>query len=291
MSGPYRDATAALRRRVEALGAELERLHRCFSGDVWRLISQERLLRLQRLRARAKRPAADDPKTLRACLAAREVVLRALNELRAELPALEESALKAPAEVPDVHWDLEPLSPALMPERWQALRQLVQELDPSARFAVAGGSELFPSPFQLTFRALGGVPFKLFGPTDGMCFELRTSVAWATPALRLEPEQLRHSLLLKPLGIVRETELGDFTFDGLFLVHGAEGARMLLGLPVRQALTQIARHDVPQLDVGDGLARLRWNFQVERQLLLSGLRALAGVRRVPLRVQLWREPT
>jgi hypothetical protein len=44
------------------------------------------------------------------------------------------------------------------------------------------------------------------------------------------------SLLLKPLRPVREVELGDFSFDGLFLVRGEEqAARQLLTLAVRQA--------------------------------------------------------
>ncbi len=114
----------------------------------------------------------------------------------------------------------------------------------------------------------------------------RQVVAVAAPAptatgtrLRLGPELARH-WLLKGVGLVSEIELGDATFDGMFIIRGErDAATRLLGAPTRKALLAVARTEIPQLEVGDRRVEVRWRYDYSAQTIGGAAAALANIYR------------
>ncbi|MBX3268665.1 MAG: hypothetical protein KF729_00295 [Sandaracinaceae bacterium] len=85
---------------------------------------------------------------------------------------------------------------------------------------------------------------------------VETTVAPAA-VLRLDPEGILEDLL-ETLGLRREVELGDPSFDPVFLIRGdAPSARALLTADVRRALLAVNAQANLRATVRDGLARIR----------------------------------
>jgi hypothetical protein len=85
------------------------------------------------------------------------------------------------------------------------------------------------------------------------------------PRLRIEPQSWRDTLLRKPLGLVRDVELGDPTFDAYFLVQAddEDEARLLLSNKARGHLVEMTSHNTVvsssmTLSVNDGEALICW---------------------------------
>ncbi|UQA60204.1 hypothetical protein [Polyangium aurulentum] len=149
--------------------------------------------------------------------------------------------------------------------------------------------------WRARFRAFGA-PFSVLaqlgfdsnrGPAE-IRMTVATSVAPGTPHLRLRPETLVHGIA-KPLGIVREVEIGDEHFDSLFLIEtDPEAAQRLLTKPVRRALLEVAHYDVPTLLVGYGVAEINFRFEPTERSLRGATIALAEIRAAEIRLALLR---
>ena len=109
---------------------------------------------------------------------------------------------------------------------------------------------------------------------------LVTSIPRATPRLLLRPETLLMAFG-KALGIKHEIEVGDASFDGLFLIEGSRFAAERFLVPsIRAHILTLARFDVPTLrvDPPSRTASLRWCFEPAPKALDAALRILAFIR-------------
>ena len=149
---------------------------------------------------------------------------------------------------------------------------------------------------MFTFRA-EAAPFTLAfyywnkgGTTPENRHVLATGVAAATPRLQLAPELTKH-WLLKPLKLVHDLQIDDAAFDGMFIIDAddLDGARLLLGEEARRALLRLAEFDIPQLEVQEGRAELRWSCEPCAGAMRAATRALAAIRRAPIQVQLLKD--
>lgn len=112
---------------------------------------------------------------------------------------------------------------------------------------------------------------------------LVTSIPRALPPLLVRHESLVLSVG-RALGLTYEIEVGDPSFDGLFLIEGSKAAANLYLVPmVRGWLLALARFDVPTLEIDPArrLASLRWRFEPAPKALEAAVRILRAVRETP----------
>jgi hypothetical protein len=104
-----------------------------------------------------------------------------------------------------------------------------------ARFRDRGA----PFALRATLYAQGN------GQVSEVAMWLVTSIPRALPRLVVRHETLVLSVG-KKLGLKREVEVGDTSFDGLFLIEGTkEAADRYLGTAVRAQLLALSRFDIP----------------------------------------------
>lgn len=299
----YRDAHLGLRSKLEELDARVRETEAELTEAFWASLDVDVRERLARMRdalvlRRSKRGAASEDAIEELASAERELAAyhEALARLVDKLPALEEAWLEIPTEAPDpppqdVRWSLE-----WMPEEeaqlfTRALIACVRERDRDAELFWASATSCLarftdqgiPFALRATASARGGHIGEV-----AMC--LCTSVARATPELRLRPESLL-SAFGKAIGLRHEQEVGDPSFDGLFLIEGSSLAvERLLPPSTRTSLLALARFDVPTLDVtpAQRVAQLRWDFEPTSKALDAAVRILTTIREtrpvaVPLR--------
>jgi hypothetical protein len=109
---------------------------------------------------------------------------------------------------------------------------------------------------------------------------LVTSVPRAMPRLLVRHENLVMSLG-KVLGLKHEIEVGEPSFDGLFLIEGvAEAVHRLLVPSVRMQLLVLSRFDIPTLEIDPPrrVASIRWRFEPQAKALDAAVRVLAAIR-------------
>jgi hypothetical protein len=109
---------------------------------------------------------------------------------------------------------------------------------------------------------------------------LVTSIARALPRLVVRHETLVLSVG-KALGLKHEVEVGDTSFDGLFLIEGTKEASDLYLTPaVQSQLLALSRFDIPTLDIDPETrtASLRWRFEPAAKALDAAVRILTAVR-------------
>jgi hypothetical protein len=305
----YRDAHLGLRARLVELDARVRETESELTEAFWASLDSDVRERLARMRdalaiRRSAKREADTSEAPRGGaleeLARAEGELAAYHEalerLVATLPALEEAWLEIPSETPDPppqesHWSLERVRDEEAQAFTRALVTSVRERD--------RGAELFWSSATSCLARFTdqGIPFALRAtayPRGGnvgevvMC--LVTSIARATPELRVRPESLL-SAFGKAIGLRHEQEVGDPSFDGLFLIEGSPlSVARLLPPSTRTSLLALARFDVPTLDVSpaQGVAQLRWDFEPTPRALDAAIRVLTSIREtrpvaVPLR--------
>ena len=115
-----------------------------------------------------------------------------------------------------------------------------------------------------------------------------TSVSRGTAKLRLRPEGWSDALFVFA-HLKRESTVGDPTFDGYFFVEADPAVvRVLLHPEVRAALLTIAREDIPVLEVGGGVATLRWRFEPTDASVEAAVTILRALRAAPPTVPLRR---
>lgn len=290
----YRDASEAHRQRHAQLRRLADRLAARLTPELARVLPA-RAGELQRL-AREAELRQDGPGEWQRASAAAERYVEALEGLIAEAPELQEQLATPAAEIPRLAVDLWP--PASWEFFWSAVAQEHQEELLRLCLAVDSRSRVVPpgDPARLAERDkvfevhlrlveapicvhLALVSSDANNTHPGPTMLMVTTVGLAAPTLHLRPEMLRHSILLKPLGIVRDVEVGQFDFDGTFLIDGSErDARQLLTRRVRKGLLEVAHYEIPELRLGHGLALLKWRYEPNQPAFAGALEVLIGLR-------------
>jgi hypothetical protein len=220
-----------------------------------------------------------------------------LDRLIAALPLVEAEW----AEVPDTVGDPPDLDLPLGyggPTEEEAsivLRDLTSMVRERARDAEVTGD----NPVYLARFRERGCPFALRATLhtggNGVVSEvdnyLVTSIPRALPALVVRHESL-FSSIGAALGLKHGFEVGDPSFDGLFVVEGTRAAAALyLGPAVCAQLLALSHFDVPTLHVDptSRTASLHWRFEPAAKALDAAVRVLVAVRECRPRVQFKRE--
>lgn len=285
----YRDAHLGIRSRLEELDARVRETEAELTEAFWASLDADVRERLSRLRdalgwrSRSHAEAFEELARAEGELAAYH---EALTRLVERLPILEEGWVEIPDEAPD---------PPPHESRWTFGWVLEEEAQTFTRAVVTcvrerdRDAELFWSSATSCLARFHdqGAPFALRatasthgGYVKEVSMWLTTSIARATPRLLVRPESLL-SAFGKALGLRHEQEVGDPSFDGLFLIQGTPHAvECLLPPSVRNSLLALARFDVPTLEVSPSqrVAQLRWDFEPTPKALDAALRVLTAIR-------------
>lgn len=285
----YRDAHHGMRWRLEELESRIRETEAELTEAFWASLDREVRERLERMRsalARRKRDAEDALEDLARAEGELAAYQEALAGLVERLPFLEEAWLEVPTHAPD---------PPPQESRWRYGWVDEEEAQAFTRACVAcvrerdRDADLFWSSRTSCLARFTdqGAPFALritASPTKGQIGEvamwLVTSIARATPPLVLRPESI-WSAFGKAVGLRHEAEVGDPSFDGLFLIEASQRAVDRLLTPfVQNALLALARYDVPTLEVAPErrLAQIRWEFEPTPKALDAAVRVLAAIR-------------
>lgn len=290
MKGVYRDPVDAVRTRIDQRRAEIAEREARLTELLWEVLPPEDAAHLRELRGTSE-PTRDTMHELARADGVLEAYREALDQAIALAPSLEVERRVVPDAAPDPRLLRAPEPHALagfgaaahlhsaytwMEER---LHGIFARLDPRASVETLGRLAV-----RVRFRSRG-VPLSLLcemrmrGDVPSECdMALATSVSSGTPALRLRPWTWTDALG-KSLFLVRDVDVGDDEFDALFLVDSArEAARRLLSFDVRSSLRALSYYDMPTLEVGDGMALLRWSFEPNISSIDAAARSLSGVR-------------
>jgi hypothetical protein len=287
----YRDAQVGIRARLAELEARIREREAEVTPAFWESLDddvRERLLS-EREGVELVEPASSFEDLARAeqLLAA---YLDELERLIARLPVMEEEwhALPDDVEAPPARRDPWPLGGPSR-EEWatmlRAFTATVRDRDreavvvkDGARTCVAKFRER-EAPFALRATAYTNGN----GQIAEVAMVLVTSVPRAMPRLLVRHETLVLSVG-KALGLKHEVEVGEPSFDGLFLIEGAQDVVARLLVPATRAqLLALSRFDVPTLEVDPPrrTASLRWRFEPAAKALDAAIRVLAAIRETP----------
>jgi hypothetical protein len=163
----------------------------------------------------------------------------------------------------------------------RALAAHLAGLDPGVRVVKTGPDRLSRVARFRFKEAPFSLRVELMGTDRPFCFALTlaTSVPRAMPRLVLRPEGFLEAFF-RSFG-VRQIEVGDLAFDGLFVIDGPAGARLLTPA-VRATLLELAYFDIPRLVVADGVATLSFSFDPTPACIGAAVRALLRMRALPV---------
>lgn len=290
MKGVYRDPVDAVRTRIDQRRAEIAERESRLTELLWEVLPPEDAARLRELRGTCE-PTRDTMHELARADGVLEAYQEALDQAIALAPSLEVERRALPDAAPDPR-PLRAPEPHVLPSFGDAngvqaacdwlqdrVRSIFTKLDPRAAVEAFGRLAV-----RVRFRSRG-VPLSLLcemrmrGDVPSECdMALATSVSAGTPALRLRPWTWTDALG-KGLRLVRDVDIGDEEFDALFLIDSArEAARRLLSFDVRSGLRALSYYDMPTLEVGEGMALLRWSFEPNMTSIDAAARSLSGVR-------------
>lgn len=289
MSGDlYRDAHVGIRARLGELATRIEDREAQVADAFWDTLAADVLERLLALRDAMTSLEHESLAELARAEGDLAAYLEELERIITTLPALEEAWLELPDDVEDppkarMAWD--DLTPSFDDER-ELLRTLTATVRERARDAVVVQED---NSMIARFRE-NGCPFVLratMHPRGNQLSEISmclvTSIPRALPRLVVRHETLVLSVG-KALGIRREVEVGEPSFDGLFLIEGSREAADLFLVPAfRTQLLALSRFDVPTLDVSpeSRTVSLSWRFEPAAKALDAAVRVLTAVRMTP----------
>lgn len=289
----YRDAHVGLRARIAELQARIEARESELTETFWESLAPSLRERLTELRSTdvlgsfapgtAGGDSLDKLTHTEALLAA---FLDELEGLVATLPATEAEWAVLPDDVAD------PPEPRLTLPRFPPTDEEAATIHREFRMAVRDrdrDAEIVEHEYMYLARFRDrGAPFALratlYAQASGQVSEvdmwLVTSIPRALPRLVVRHETLVLSVG-KALGLKHEVEVGDTSFDGLFLIEGTkEAADRYLAPAVRAQLLALSRFDIPTLDVDPAArtASVRWRFEPAAKALDAAVRILTAVR-------------
>ena len=281
----YRDAQVGIHARLSDLESRIREREAEVTGDFWESLEAHVRDRLSALRDSLELAKSESFEELARAEGQLATYENELDRLIARLPTIEEEWLAVPEGVTDPPPDGD-AGPVLAPDEGRdfvaAFEAMVRERDRDAELVVDGW---WATLARFRYR---GMPFALRGAAlangNGHLAEasmhLVTSIPRATPRLLLRPETLLMAFG-KALGIKHEIEVGDASFDGLFLIEGSRFAAERFLVPsIRAHILTLARFDVPTLrvDPPSRTASLRWCFEPAPKALDAALRILAFIR-------------
>jgi hypothetical protein len=292
-SHAYRDPLLGARARLEA------RRHEAASGEA-RLtpsflarLPMKLQTELAELRAACEEAVSEELESLARAEGLLAAYCAALKDTIAREPAVDAAYRAMPDSVPDPPPRTQPkVGLWWSPEDEAELSSMVNDLTAQLRRAHADVRVVKTGVLSriVRFRADGsgaaGAPFSLRlelpGEARPFCFllTLATSVPRAMPRLLLRPEGFLEGLF-RSFG-VRQHEVGDLAFDGLFVIDGPASSARLLTPAVRAALLELAFFDIPRLVVEGGVATLAFSFDPTPACIGAAVRALLRVRSLPL---------
>jgi|GEM_PF-1616976 len=285
----YRDPHAGIRARIVELETRIREREAEVTREFWDSLDPD-----VRERMRSEREAfelVDATAGLEELARAEGLLASYLDELSAliaRLPAMEAEWHELPDDVddPPLPRHTWPFAGWISAEEWRGMKRsflaVVREQDRHGTVAEDGDRTCIAR-----FRTLG-VPFALRASAQpsgngtitevDMC--LVTSVPRAMPRLVVRHETLVLSVG-SALGLTNEVEVGEPSFDGLFLIEGTQEAAAQILLPaLRAQLLALARYDIPTLTIDPPrrIASLRWSFEPNATALDAAVRVLAAIR-------------
>jgi hypothetical protein len=295
----YRDAHVSIRARLAELEVRVREREAQLTDAFWASLEPYVRERLATLREALDRVAAESL----AELTHAEVLLAAyadeLDGFIARAPALEEAWLELPADVldPPSAADSGPGLSAVEGREFQrSFETTIRDALCSRSSPIARGGDPCSAielvtdgwwsclarfrhrnaPFVLRASALPNSN----GHLGEIAMQLVTSVARATPRLVVRHESL-FAAVGKAMGWKHEVQVGDASFDGLFLIQGAKkDAERFLVPSVRALLLALARFDVPTLEIDPPrrTASLSWLFEPAVGAIEAAVRTLTAIR-------------
>ncbi len=290
----YRDAHVGIRARLADLATRIHEREAELTDAFWASLEPYVRERLSALRDAFDLMAADSFDELTRA----EVLLSAyadeLDLWIAQTPQLEQAWLELPSDV---------LDPPTAPESGPSLlvlegQEFLQSFKVAVRetLSVRSSVEIVEdgwwsslarfqhksAPFALRASALPSSN----GHMADVAMQLVTSVARATPRLLVRHESL-FAAVSKAMGWRHEVEVGDASFDGLFLIQGAKkDAHRFLVPGVRSLLLTLARFDVPTLEIDPPrrTASLTWFFEPAVAAIEAAVRTLTMIRETPAEI-------
>ena len=283
----YRDAHLGMRARLAELDARIEEREAEVTDAFWDTLTPELREQLVMLRQGKELATSDSLEELARGEAMLVAYLEELERRIATLPTMEAEWMEVPDEVAPPPAPRRVVGHATIDEAEQIFRSFGVMVRERARDAVVDGER--PS-YLARFRE-HGAPFALRATLhtngNGQVAEVEmwlvTSIPRALPRLLVRHETLVLSVG-KVLGLKREIEVGEPSFDGLFLIEGAKEAAELFLVPaVRGQLMALSRYDVPTLaiDPEARVASVRWRFEPAAKALDAAVRILTWVRETP----------
>ena len=284
----YRDVHIGIRARLADLDARIRERETELTDAFWSNLEPYVRERLADLRKALELIGAESLDAL----ARAEVLLSAyaaeLDRWLARAPSLEEEWLEMPEDVDDPPPIAETGSRLCAEDGRAFLRSFdaaIHEAASDVEVSVDGWWSCTArfrrrdAPFVLRASAIPASN----GQLGDVAMQLVTSVPRATPRLVVKHESLL-SAVTKAMGWRHEVEVGDASFDGLFLIQGATSdARRFLVPKVRTFLMMLARFDVPTLEVDPPrrMASLTWFFEPAASAIDTAVRTLSVIRETP----------
>lgn len=279
----YRDAHVGIAARLAELEARIRDREAELTDAFWASLDGDLREHLASLRSALDHVASESFEEVAQAEARLATYAEELERLIARLPAVEEEWRRLPDDVPNPPipsemWDVSYPSPLELASLERSFTTTVREHDRNATIVRDRKHSLLAR-----FRDRDA-PFSLRAVADSQTTEvsmcLFTSVSRATPALCVRHESFVMTFG-KALGVKHEIEVGEPSFDGLFLIEGTkEAAARLLSPLVRSLLLALARFDIPTLtiDPPNRLASLTWRFEPVSGALDAAIRILVNVR-------------
>jgi hypothetical protein len=284
----YRDAHVGIRARLADLDTRIRERETELTEAFWTHLEPYLRERLKELRAALELIGAESLDKLARAEALLSAYVDELEAWIARAPALEAEWLERPTDVDDPPPMAESgprLSTADGREFVRTFNTAVRETAPDVEVVEEGWWSCVArfrhrdAPFVLRASALATESGKM----GEVSMQLVTSVARATPRLLVKHESL-FAAVTKAMGWRQEVEVGDASFDGLFLIQGARQDALHFLVPkVRVLLMALARFDVPtlELDPTRRIASLSWCFEPTAGAIEAAVRTLTAIREIP----------
>jgi hypothetical protein len=292
----YRDAHVGIRARLSDLEVRIRETEAELTDAFWASLDPLVRERLGQMREAFELARAESFEELARAEQFLASYLEELAGLVASLPTVEEEWRALPEEAPDPpidreSWLLGVPSASEAKELVRTFRAMVKERD--RRAEVVDGRHSCLARFRDR-----GAPFSLRataqtngnGQISEVSMVLVTSVPRAMPRLLVRHESLLQAFG-KALGLKHEVEVGEPSFDGLFLIEGTkEAADRLLVPHVRSLLLTLSRFDIPTLEIDPPrrLAQICWRFEPAAKALDAAVRVLASIRETTAEVRFLR---
>jgi hypothetical protein len=292
----YRDAHVGIRARLADLDTRIRERETELTDAFWTHLEPYLRERLSELRAALELIGAESLEKLTQAEVMLSAYVDELDGWIARAPALEQEWLEVPHHVDDPPLPTVESGPRLSTSDGRAfLRGFHSAMRDTAApvevvedgwWSCLARFRRHDAPFVLRASA---IPTES-GKMGEVSMQLVTSVSRATPKLLVRHESL-FAAFTKSMGFRQEVEVGDASFDGLFLIQGARQDALRCLVPkVRTFLLALARFDVPTLEIDPTrrIASLSWCFEPVVGAIDAAVRALSLIRDMPARISFCR---